>query len=590
MILEKYYNDLENISSIDAWDLLKQLNPIDGKLDKDSECKIKIERKVLTFSLDHGNLRPKTKKVDITGKVDGYPNFDIFTIEEIEYLKSRLSLVNNSWIRNRYSHVLWNVTKNNQYAKIAIESYVDNIESLANSPNTKRYHEIGTFIESALFISEKSRQNIESIKKKTFDLLKSPNLPYYTKSHILEIVIDNSLFKVKELAFILEDIPSWVKFGSSGNFFSNHSILENAIKLSEKLQKSSKIYYSLLAENQDLIINQHPDEEDFIRYTSFGEKAKFYKKAGEIEKHQESLKEYTRLKNKFKLNHFESRLPDEETQLLNDYLNRKAELILEMPIEGILTYFACGDDLLIKEDVLDKMTEEGFKKSFHNLFSTSTFDINSNHKKISDDEAQENERFKLYTIYFNISFFPLIIKVFAIGIIRGKIGYHSIFKFLKENSWYGQKFPNEMNKRDIDEKSDWLSLLAPGLHDYFSQIEWAVMMENEGLRNYILCIDSLTTKFEGALRDFIRLQGGTTTVEKRGELQEQLLEELLQNKIITDLFSKEDLTLFNYVFTKKGWNIRNNVSHCFYPYSSYSFDKATLVFICILKLGKYSLT
>jgi hypothetical protein len=116
------------------------------------------------------------------------------------------------------------------------------------------------------------------------------------------------------------------------------------------------------------------------------------------------------------------------------------------------------------------------------------------------------------------------------------------------------------------------------------------MMAKDNLQNYVLCVDSLTAKFEGALRDFIRLQGGTTTIEKRGELQEQLLEELLQNKIITELFSKEDISLFTYVFTKKGWNIRNNIAHCFYPYSSYSFDKATLVFICILKLGRYKLT
>lgn len=161
---------------------------------------------------------------------------------------------------------------------------------------------------------------------------------------------------------------------------------------------------------------------------------------------------------------------------------------------------------------------------------------------------------------------------------------------MQANSWYGQKFPRGLNERDIDENSDWLSLLAPGLHDYFSQIEWAVMMSKDYLQNYVLCVDSLTTKFEGAIRDFIRLQGGITTTEKRGELQEQILEELLQNKIITELFKPEDISLFKYVFTKKGWNIRNNVAHCFYPYSNYSFSMATLVFICILKLGNYKLT
>ncbi len=164
-----------------------------------------------------------------------------------------------------------------------------------------------------------------------------------------------------------------------------------------------------------------------------------------------------------------------------------------MPIEGILTYFASGDDLLIREEVLDKMTEEGFKNSFHQFCSTSTFDINSNHKYTSNEQVKENERFRNYTLQCNLFVFPLIIKVFAFGMLKGKISYHSVFNFMKENSWYGQRFPIGLNERDIDEKSDWLSLLSPGLHDYFSQIEWAVMMAKDNLQNYVLCVDSLTT-------------------------------------------------------------------------------------------------
>ncbi len=590
MILEKYYTELETITSIDTWDLLKQLNPIEEKLDDESENKIKTERKILSFSLNNGDISPKLSRVDSKGIVKSYPDFDEFTDLEIDYLKGRLDSVNNSWIKSRYSHVLWQITKNNQYAKIAIDSYLKCIDDLFDNPDTERFHKVTTFVECLLFIGEKSKQELKLIKGKTLGLLKSDILPTYVKSHILEITIDNSLFKAKELEFALEYITNWIEIGNGGSFFSNQSTLHAAIKLSERTQKSPKEFYRLLAENQDLIINQHPDEKDFIRYTSFGEKAKYYKKAGELEKYEECLKEYTQLKTKFELGHFEAKLPDKETELLNEYLNLKSDLILKMPTEIILSYFASGDDLLIKEEVLDKMTEEGLKNSLHQLFSTSTFDINSNHKKTSDEEAKENQRFRNYTIQFNLFVFPLIIKVFAYGMLKGKIGYHAVFNFMQKNSWYGQRFPRGINERDIDDKSDWLSLLAPGLHDYFLQIEWAVMMAKDNLQNYVLCVDSLTTKFEGALRDFIRLQGGTTTIEKRGELQEQLLEELLQNKIIIKLFSKEDISLFTYVFTKKGWNIRNNVAHCFYPYSSYSFDKATLVFICILKLGKYKLT
>ena len=589
MILENYYKELENITSLDSWDLLRQLKPIDEKLEDESEERIKIERKVLAFSINRGDLSPKTIRVDISGKTNSYPDHETFTDKEIDYIKSRLAKVENTWIKSRYSHILWNITKNNQYAKISIDCYLSNIESLINNPDIERYNEIDTFVECLLLLGEKTKIDASTIKLKIFELLKSKVIPNYIKSRVLEHALESKLIKTNELVFVLEDILNWIELKEEGSFFLNQTVLTIAIRLCDKLQKSSKKYDRLLAENQDLIINQHPDEKDFIRYISFGEKAKYYKKAGDTEKYEDCLKEYTRLKNKFELGHFESKLPDNETELLNEYLNRKSELILKMPIEDILTYFASGNDLLIKEDVLDKMTEEGFKNSLHHFCSTSIFDINSNHKKTSDDETKDNERFRNYTIYFNISVFPLIIKVFAFGMINGKISYHSVFNYFQYHTWFGQKFARGINDRDIDDKSTWLSLFAPGLHDYFSQIEWVVMMAKDNIQNYILCIDSLTTKFEGAIRDFIRLLGGTTTIEKRGELQEQLLEELLQNRIIIKQFSQEDITLFKYVFTNRGWNIRNNVAHCFYPYSNYSFDKATLIFLCILRLGKYKL-
>lgn len=590
MILEKYYSDLEKVTSIDTWDLMEQIKPIEENLTGESEDNVKTERKILSFSLNNGDLNPKISRVDSDGSIKSYPDFDKFTDFEIGYIQERLNSVNNKWIKSRYSHVLWNITKNNKYAKIAFDNYIKIIDALIDNTDSEKFLNVSTIVECLLFISEKSKYKVQLIKDKVFNLLNSSILPVYIKTRILEIAIDNSLIKAKELEFTLEYISDWIELSNEGNFFSNQSTLNTAIKLSEKVQKSPKLYYKLLAENQDLIISNHPDEKDFIRFTSFGEKAKYYKKAGEFEKYEDCLKKYTHLKNKFELSHYESKLPEKESKLINDYLNQKSELILKMPIDGILNYFASGDDFLIREEVLDRITEDGFRNSIQNFVSVSTFDINSNHKNTTDKETKENERFRNYTVQFNLFVYPLIIKVFAFGMLKGKIGYHSVFNFMKENSWYGQKLQSGLKKRDISDDSDWLSLLAPGLHDYLTQIEWAVMMAKDNLQNFVLCIDSLTTKFEGALRDFIRLQGGTTTVEKRGELQEQLLEELLQNRIIIKLFSKEDILLFKYVFTKKGWNIRNNVAHCFYPYNSYSFDKATLVFICILKLGKYKLT
>ena len=396
---------------------------------------------------------PKTSRVDISGQTHSYPDINKFTDAEIEYLKSRIETVNNSYIKSRYSHILWEITKNNQYAELSINLYLSNIEDLLSNKDNKRFNEVNTFVECLLFIGGKTKIATQTIKTKVFDLLKSKRLPNYIKSHILESGLNSNLLKTKELEFVLTYILTWIDIESVSSFFQNQSILILAITLSEKLQKPSKKYYELLAQNQDLIIQQHPDEKDFVRYISYGEKAKFYKKAGDLKRYEETLKEYTRLKNKFELGRVEFQLPEKETQLLNEYLNKKSEIILKMPIESILMYFASDDDLLIKEESLDKMTDEGLKNSIRQIFSTSTFDINTNYKKESKVGTKANERFRNYSVFFNISILPLILKVFANGIKNGKINYNSAYSFLHTHSWFGQKFPMRNNERDIDEKS-----------------------------------------------------------------------------------------------------------------------------------------
>ena len=114
-------------------------------------------------------------------------------------------------------------------------------------------------------------------------------------------------------------------------------------------------------------------------------------------------------------------------------------------------------------------------------------------------------------------------------------------------------------------------------------------MNTNKINNFILAIDSMTVKFEGALRDFIRLCGGNTTTLKKGVLTEQVLEELLENQITKKYFSIKDIELFKHTFTQKGKNLRNNVAHSFMQYSDYTWEVAIQVFLCILRLGKYTL-
>ena len=104
---------------------------------------------------------------------------------------------------------------------------------------------------------------------------------------------------------------------------------------------------------------------------------------------------------------------------------------------------------------------------------------------------------------------------------------------------------------------------------------------------FILSIDSLTLKFEGILRDFIRITGGTTIKIKNGISEEILLEEMLEHKIIKETYEEAEIELFKLVFTRKGINIRNDIAHSFYKTSDYNFKKISLILLCILRISRF---
>ena len=101
-------------------------------------------------------------------------------------------------------------------------------------------------------------------------------------------------------------------------------------------------------------------------------------------------------------------------------------------------------------------------------------------------------------------------------------------------------------------------------------------------------VDLLSIRFEGILRDMVGDYGGhVTKVGRDNSTSQALLDDLLREPCLLDVFRKEDIEFFEYVFTAKGHNIRNNVAHAFYIPQDYGMIQATLVFLCILRLTTF---
>lgn len=576
---DEFYKSLEEIKSISIWNIQRELNPAiptNGEWHKN----IITERKVLYLNLNKGKLVSNTITTEINGGA-----LDNFTLSEDEclYLEHRLEISNNGWLKSRYAHLLWQKKKHKKYAEIALENYM----TVLNTIKAEEVREFSLIVSAIFYISKTTKLDLPKVKDFAIELL--TELPNWIKGSILNEALFHNILDRPKLVSIANNIESFVDLNDPISHSTNQSNLNIGLQLYNKIGKSSTKIYSLLAKNEDLIINQHPNDEDFIKITFVGNKALYLKQAKEIENYETTMREYNRLKPKVKLNKISVPLNDESTQKFNEYLNLKTEFILQKSTEEILAYFAELEDILVDVEGIRKTVEGRVNSSIYHLFSTTTFDINTNFKTLTEKEKIDKEILNGYIIAHNIQCYTLFLKVFNKGIISGKLNYYKVFAFLRDYSWYGQKTRRSIASDENANDETWLSLLAPGLHNLFAQHELSVLLNTNHVNNFILAIDSLTLKFEGALRDFIRLSGGNTSKDQKGEFKEQLLEELLDNEIIIKYFSAKDIDLFKMTFTSRGRNIRNNVAHCFMSYSDYNLQIASSVFLCLLRLGKYTL-
>ncbi len=575
--LKDFYDSIEKLNSLTIWNIHRQVKATD-KIKGEWEKKVIVERKSLNYNLNKGKLLTNVQVTDSQGQITSIGLEE----EDIEYLKERLDFTQNSWLKSRYSHLLWQEIRHNKYAEVAIDNYVATIKRM----KAEEARELPIILSAILFLSKNTRKKLEIAKEVATSLIN--DLPNWFKPNILNSILENNIFSKEELNNIALKVPSWVEDENTVSYFANKQVLKAGIQLYNLLELPLNELYELLAKNEDLILEQHQEDTDFVKFTTIGTKAKYLRLAGKFEEAEDNLKEYNKLKQTVKLGKVSWQLEGKETEMFNKFLNMKSKVILDMPTEGILAFFSINEDILVDPEENLKNAEKTIKNSIRNLFSTSVFDINSNFKNLEDSEKIDKEVIQSYTISHGVKCFSLFLKVFVDGILNGKLNYYKIYDFFESQTWYGTKFKRGMTDNEIDQNSNWLTMLAPGIHNLIAQFELSVLMNTNKINNFILAMDSLTLKFEGALRDFIRLSGGNTSKSKSGEIKEQLLEDLLENSTTKKYFTEKDIELFKFTFTQKGKNLRNNIAHSFLQFSDYNLQSVTLVFFCIVRLGKYT--
>lgn len=570
---KNFYDTIEKVVVFDEWKTISNL-PLTPEAENLWSENIITERKVFSFFINDGVLKTGYNFTDFKGREISPKHF---SDSELEYLKRRTETTKNNLLKAKYAHLIWQEIKHNSFAEIAINSYVE----IYNAQNIEDFHEFSKIVSAILYISTNSKYRFDEIKSEMLNI--TIKLKDWQKSNFLNLFLKINCYKISELKELIEDIPNWI----NASYFFNKQSLILGVELFGKLKLKTDYLYELLAKNEDLILEQHRDDSDFIKLTSVGDKCIYLKNTTRMEEFQRSLEWYNQLKKTVKLHKISYKADPELNDLLNKYTDQKTEAIISLSSEEILAFFCLNEDILVDPAECKTQAIELFNNSLNKMFSLTTFDININFKNLDENQKLEKQISELYTLEWNIKIYVLFYKVFRKGIIEGKLTYQKTYDFLETYTWYNFKFDRELRKNDIETETNWITLIAPGIHSFFTQFELSMLLSTNKANNYILALDSLTLKFEGALRDFIRLNGGSTTKINKGITQEQLLEDLIDNIKIKELFSEKDIELFKFAFTKKGKDIRNNIAHSFFSYSDYSLQNVALIFLCILRLGKY---
>ena len=259
-----------------------------------------------------------------------------------------------------------------------------------------------------------------------------------------------------------------------------------------------------------------------------------------------------------------------------------------------------SEALELTADAID-LTEAQYKAAVEmaketvaqHLFPTEILDQNGNVAQHFSDEEEKKylEILQEFNMELQYNKLHLIHEVFLAAIREKKLSTRTFLSYLQANSWFGKTIQKPMTK-DKTITYNWLNLLAPSIHGFFLQLNYA-LANFSNKPNFVLGIDSLTLKLEGLLRDLCRFSGVTTWYLAKDEKsrtvsREKDVNRLLHEDKVSDLFDKDDLLFLRFLFVEKaGFNLRHKVAHSLMTFEEYGVHHMYLLLLALLRLGRY---
>lgn len=502
------------------------------------------------------------------------------------YYKKRLENTKNNFLLSRYSHLLYILTHEKQRCVFAILKYKEIILALSME-KSKEYECYTVFTLAFKFISTQRVLINMELKPFLLNLIKqgNNNLIFW----LLKIIEEHKkLCSVQECEFI----PSLCKELAleAVEYTKCNQLALMGLYFSKKNPSKFKVlmrdFYEILGDNEAKNVIKVDDQVNNIAIPHLNQNTYrlimyYYKKGCCQEKYNGAVRLYN--ENKQHLQFIRIPIKQEINSELSEMIEKHYKQINELETSSFLWYLILGDSLVfLPNEKLKQLVQNSGNYFYKTMMRTVKIDLNGNEIPVDEKDEEIWEKFRIMELYMN-SWKGFLYSNILASIETNKLSYAKTRQFLKKYTCFGSELI--IKRSEVELVYDWFGQIDYAFQDFFKQMKLFVQGKKVDWR---LSIDVLPAKFEGILRDMIGIHGGSITkLGKNGRTEDLLLEDLLKDKSFLEIFNEDDRNLFEYVFTNKGLNIRNNVAHGFYKPQDYTIDKAIFVFLCIMRLVKF---
>jgi len=565
---------------------------------------LQIELDCVNFQIRRDGLHYKCLFKDRKGNDIVSPDIRSFKVVHARYLERRIKHVTSSLLLLRYNLVLLTVTKHNQWAKGSIEQILEITKRDLERPAEERYRHnfrmsnlLPLAMELSLRrISEQTPcvishywQVVDSLKtgpdgrlRDLFDLL----------DYLVAVVKELQTEDVERLALECESLhsiaekshhPTWVE-----------SAIKLVIRYHEQVGNDSKSWKLRLAVFFEKMMDSRGPKPSLYSYDYCLKAVQVYLDIQDHKNVERLTLKFEDIKNGMRLEGLPISIKSPKETLSE--IDSIVSFVCELDEHDAIGFLASDSRMIpsrkgIEQDLQDS-SKDAPLSSFAGRF---VLDQSKNLSKKTEWGSASHEAAQIIEVcdfYMTIYHIPLTHLLIVNLFQKGKLSYHNMISFLQKCCWYAQPDSIALLPNSIRE-FDWFSQIKSIIADYFSNL--AIAQEiHDFSPNFMLSIDSISTKIEGLLRSFCQLQHIPTTKFRRVDdvliTEHKNLNDLLWDSKLEKVFGEDNTLFFRWVLIEKGgWNLRNAVCHGFMRQADYSIVRMHLLFLILLRLSTYEL-